>query len=121
MSKKVERLNAYEHLMSAEELHGELSKLISLLFRSRGSYDFAFSNVGHIDIPQSYRTFNIESFLGVTVAVPWRNATTLITSHYKGQTDLAFVSNDDFLPYTEAVAIKERALELLSEAVRSIA
>jgi hypothetical protein len=116
MSEKIDRLNAYEHLMTAEQLHSSVPKLISLLRKSKGSYDFAFSNVGRLDIPENYRTFEVESFLGVTVAVPWKNATTLITTHFRGTTDLAFVSNDGFLPYAEAVAIKEKAVGMLMEA-----
>jgi hypothetical protein len=109
-------LNAYEHLMAAEQLHASIPKLISLLRKSKGSYDCAFSNVGRLDIPENYKAFQVESFLGVTVAVPWRNATTLITTHFRGLTDLAFVSNDGFLPYAEAVAIKEEAIGLLMDA-----
>jgi NRPS condensation-like uncharacterized protein len=116
MSRKIENLNAYEHLMAAEQLHASISKLISLLRKSKGSYDFAFSNVGRLDIPENYKAFQIESFLGVTVAVPWRNATTLITTHFRGRTDLAFVSNDGFLPYAEALSIKERAINILLNA-----
>ena len=96
MTAKINRLDAYEHLMAAEELHTSIPKLISLLRQSKGSYDFAFSNVGRLDMPENYKTFRLESFLGVTVAVPWRNATTLITTHFRGLTDLAFVSNDGF-------------------------
>jgi NRPS condensation-like uncharacterized protein len=118
MSEKIGRLNAYEHLMAAEQLHSSIPKLISLLRRSKGSYDFAFSNVGRLDIQERYRGFEVESFLGVTVAVPWRNATTLVTTQFRGQTDLAFVSNDCFLPHAQAVAIKERAIEILMEAAK---
>jgi hypothetical protein len=116
ISEKIDRLNAYEYLLAGEQLHTSIQKFFSLLKQSKGSYDFAFSNVGRLDIPENYRTFQVESFLGVTVAFPWRNATTLITTHFRGQTDLAFVSNDGFLPYAEAVAIKEKAINMLMEA-----
>jgi hypothetical protein len=72
--------------------------------------------MGRLEIPENYQTFEVDSFLGVTVAVPWRNATTLVTSQFRGQMDVAFVSNDCFLPYAEAAAIKERAIEILMEA-----
>lgn len=116
ISEKIDRLNAYEQLLAAEQLHTSIQKLISLLRQSKGSYDFAFSNVGRLDIPENYRTFQLESFLGVTVAFPWRNATTLVTTHFRGQTDVAFVSNDGFLPHAEALAIKEKAINTLMEA-----
>jgi NRPS condensation-like uncharacterized protein len=116
MSGKIGRLNAYEHLMVAEKLQTTIPKVISFLRRSKGSYDFAFSNVGRLDMPDNYRTFRVEGLLGVTVAVPWKNATTLITTHFHGHTDIAFVSNDDFLPYAEALAIKETATKLLINA-----
>jgi NRPS condensation-like uncharacterized protein len=113
MSEKISRLNAYEHLMGAEELLASVPKAISFLRQSKGSYDFAFSNVGRVPMPDCYRSFRVESLLGVTVAVPWRNATTLVTTSFHGCTDIAFVSNDGFLPYAEAVAIKETAVQLL--------
>jgi len=117
MSEQIGRLNAYEHLMVAEELQTSIPKVISFLRRSKGRHDFAFSNVGRLDMPDNYKGFRVEGLLGVTVAVPWRNATTLITTHFRGHTDIALVSNDGFLPYAEAVAIKETAVNLLMKAV----
>jgi NRPS condensation-like uncharacterized protein len=116
MSEKIGRLNAYEHLMAAEELQTSIPKVISFLRQSKGSYDFAFSNVGRLDMPDNYQAFRVAGLLGVTVAVPWRNATTLITTHFRGHTDIALVSNDGFLPYAQAVAIKETAVNLLMKA-----
>jgi hypothetical protein len=118
MSEKISRLNAYEHLMGAEELLTSIPKVISFLRQSKGSYDFAFSNVGRVAMADSYRSFHVESLLGVTVAVPWRNATTVITTSFRGCTDIAFVSNDGFLPYADAVAIKETAVHLLMTSAR---
>lgn len=116
MSKKIGRVNAYEHLMVAEELQRSIPKAISFLRRSKGSYDFAFSNVGRLEMPDNYRAFRVEGLLGVTVAVPWRNSTTVITSHFRGCTDIALVSNDGFLPYAEAAEIKKTAVKLLMKA-----
>ena len=116
MSEQIGRLNAYEHLMVAEELQTSIPKVISFLRRSKGRHDFAFSNVGRLDTPDNYQGFRVEELLGVTVAVPWRNATTLITTTFLGHTDIALVSNDCFLPYAEAVAIKDTAVKLLTKA-----
>jgi NRPS condensation-like uncharacterized protein len=117
MVDKIERLDAVEQLVTAEHLHSSASKLISLLLQSKGSYDFAFSNVGRLDIPDTYADFRLENFLGVTVALPWRNCTTLVTTQFRGQTDLAFVSNQNFLPRREAIAIQHKAIQTLTTAL----
>lgn len=119
MMSKVDRLKAVEQLMTAEHLHSSASKLISLLLKSSASYDFAFSNVGRLEIPETYTDFRLERFLGVTAALPWRNATTLVTTQFRGQTDIAFVSKENFLPHSKALAIHERAVQTLTAALDS--
>jgi hypothetical protein len=117
MLKKIDRLDAVEQLLTAEHLHSSVVKLVSLLLQSKGSYDFAFSNVGRVDIPDTYKDFRLERFLGVTVALPWRNATTLVTTQFRGQTDVALVSKQDFLPRSEAIAIQQKAIQTLTTAL----
>lgn len=119
MSEEIARLDALEHLLMAEYLHSSVQKLISLLLRSRCSYDCAFSNVGRLEISDRYATFSVEECLGVTAALPWRNATTLVSWQFRGQTDVAFVSNGKFLPHNEAVAIQQQAIKTLSAALDS--
>jgi hypothetical protein len=118
MLRKIDRLNAVEQLMTAERLHSSVSKLISLLLQSRGSYDFAFSNVGRVEIPDKYGDFELDSLLGVTVALPWRNATTIVTTQFRGRTDVAFVSKEEFLPRSQAHGIQQRAIETMTAMIR---
>jgi hypothetical protein len=75
--------------------------------------------VGRLDIPDTYTDFRLESFLGVTVALPWRNSTTLVTTQFRGQTDVAFVSNQNFLPRREAIEIQQKAIQTLTAALGS--
>lgn len=117
ISDKIARLDALEHLLMAEHLHSSVHKLISLLLRSKCSYDCAFSNMGRLEIPDTYTAFRAEECLGVTAALPWRNATTLVTSHFRGQTDVALVSNQKFLPQHEAVSIQQHAIQTLGAAL----
>ena len=117
MSRKIDRLDAFEHLIAAEHLHASVPKLVSLLLQSSGSYDFAFSNVGRLEIADTYTTFRLEEVLGVTVALPWKNSTTLVTTQFRGEIDLAFVANDRFLPHAKGLAIKEKAIEMLTRAI----
>ena len=117
MQEEVEKLNAYEFLIGAEHLRPFVPKLVGLLPRIKANHDFIFSNVGRLDIAEDYRTFKVESFLSSTTALPWRDSTTLVTTFFGGQIDLAFVSNDGFLPHAEAVAIKERGLSILMDVI----
>lgn len=118
MSDKIARLDALEHLVMAEHLHSSVQKLISLLLRSRTSYDCAFSNMGRLEIQDRYAALRVEECLGVTAALPWRNATTLVTWQFRGQIDIAFVSDERFLPRHEALAIQQQAIETLSAALK---
>jgi NRPS condensation-like uncharacterized protein len=117
MSRRVETLNAYEHMMAAERLHGAVGKMVDLLMQSEGSYDFAFSNVGRLNLPPNYSNFQIDRFLGITVAFPWRNATTLVSTQFEGEIDLTFVSRDDAIPYAQSLQIKDDAVEMLTRAL----
>lgn len=117
MSDKISRLDALEHLRMAEYLHSSVQKLISLLLRRKCSYDCAFSNVGRLEIPDRYAGFSVEECLGVTAALPWRNATTLVTWQFRGQTDVAFVSTENFLPRNQAAAIQQQAIRTLMAAL----
>lgn len=44
-----------------------------------------------------------------------RNPTTVVVSSFRRQMEFAYVSNSGFLPYGEAMAIKEKAMEVLGD------
>lgn len=113
LSAKIEELNVFIQLMIGEYIHSSLKLLVKLLKVTRGSHDITFSNMGRLNIPESYRTFEVETIFSPTVAFPWRNPNTLVTTTFRGQMDFVFMSNDGFLPYDEAVAIKKAAMELV--------
>jgi NRPS condensation-like uncharacterized protein len=119
MGKKIASLKVYEDLLLGEYLRASTARLVNFLRRSKGGHDVAFSNLGRIRIASAYKNFTIEAVVGATVAVPWRNATTLISTQFQGEMALNFVSNDGFLPRSEAVAIQQKALQLLFEAMSS--
>jgi len=67
--------------------------------------------MGRLNIPESYQHFEVETIISPTVAFPWRNPNTLVTTTFRGQMDFVFMSNDAFLPYEEALAIKDAAMQ----------
>lgn len=116
LNKRIEELNVFMQLMIGEYIHSSLRLLVKLLKVTNGTHDITFSNMGRLNIAESYRNFEVETIISPTVAFPWRNPNTLVTTTFRGQMDFVFVSNDAFLPYDEAVAIKEAAMQLVLQA-----
>jgi hypothetical protein len=69
--------------------------------------------MGRINIPGDYKNFKVETIISPTVAFPWLNSNTLVTTTYNRQMDFTFMSNESFLPKEQAVKIKDKAIELM--------
>lgn len=111
---KIGKMEARELLWMGEQMHPIVDRMISMLKSSNGSHDVTLSNMGRINIPNEYKNFSIETIFSPTVAFPWLNSNTLTTSTYNHQMDFIFLSNEDFLPKTEAAKIKEKAIALMT-------
>lgn len=110
---KIEKTNARELLWMGEQMHPIVERMISMLKSSKGGHDITLSNMGKLDIPSDYKNFKLETIFSPTVAFPWLNSNTLVTTTFNQQMDFTFMSNEDFLPKEEAVKIKDKAIELL--------
>ncbi|KFF75596.1 hypothetical protein HX13_05620 [Chryseobacterium sp. P1-3] len=111
---KIGKMEARELLWMGEQMHPIVDRMISMLKSSNGGHDVTLSNMGRINIPNEYKNFSIETIFSPTVAFPWLNSNTLVTSTYNHQMDFIFLSNEDFLPKTEAAKIKEKAIALMT-------
>ncbi|AYZ35033.1 hypothetical protein EGY07_05335 [Chryseobacterium indologenes] len=114
---KINKMEARELLWMGEQMHPIVERMISLLKSSNGGHDVTLSNMGKIDIRGDYQHFKLETIISPTVAFPWLNSNTLVTSTYNRQMDFTFMSNEHFLPKEEAMKIKDKALELLTTSV----
>ncbi len=115
MSAKLAKLNGHEQLLMYENFHPVLQPLLHCLTYGKVTNDCMFSNLGRLDIPKTYRQFEVETIYSPTVLGPFNNPTTILTSVFRGQMDFSFISNQLFLPYEAALAIKEKAMELLMQ------
>jgi NRPS condensation-like uncharacterized protein len=113
----IEGMKVYEDMMVADLMRDSVPQIVRFLRSSRGGHDIAFSNVGRLKVETTYRTFALEALIGGTVAVPWKNTNTLMCTQFLQEMELGFISNERFLPRKEALAIRERALQLLAEAM----
>ncbi|WPU91405.1 hypothetical protein SNE25_18985 [Mucilaginibacter sabulilitoris] len=118
---KIDAMKVHEMLWMGEYMHATVKRMISLLKATGGTHDITFSNMGRLNIPESYQNFELETIYSPTVAFPWRNANTLVTTTFKNQMDFTFMSNDAFLTETEALNIKTAAMGLLFANVQQLA
>jgi NRPS condensation-like uncharacterized protein len=117
ISGKTSKLNAGEFLLMLEYSHASVRTMIKFLTFGKPGNDLMFSNMGRLDIGKEYDSFEVETLYSPTIIGPFGNPTTVVTTTFNDQMDFCFVSNDDFLPNTEASAIKEKAMELLTGAI----
>ncbi len=110
LQKKVHTLNGCEMLAASEYFHPAVKKMVKLLKTSRGSHDITFSNVGIIPLREHYGTFEVINAYSPNAAFPWRNPNTLVISSFAGRIDFTFLSEEGFLPYEQAVAIRDAAM-----------
>lgn len=114
LTQKIEKMDARELLWMGEQMHPLVNRMIALLKTSRGAHDLTLSNMGSLQIPNEYKNFILEDIFSPTVAFPWLNSNTLVTTTYQDQMDFTLMSNQDFLPKQEALKIKDKAIALLT-------
>ncbi|MFH6990479.1 hypothetical protein ACHRVW_22300 [Flavobacterium collinsii] len=114
LTQKIEKMDARELLWMGEQMHPLAHRMIALLKSSRGGHDLTLSNMGNLQIQNAYKNFTLEDIFSPTVAFPWLNSNTLVTTSYRNQMDFTLMSNQDFLPKQEALKIKDKAIDLLT-------
>jgi hypothetical protein len=113
VAEKMAAMNPYNFLMTFENAHAIVHKLRKILTYGKVGNDLMFSNLGKLDIPRHFNTFDIETIYSPSVIGPFANPTTIITSTFDNQIDFTFISNDGLLPYSDALSIKDSVIALL--------
>jgi len=107
VDRKTAKLNPYITMMVMESAHKALNNFTKLLKRGKSSNDCMFSNLGRIQIPHQYQSFALETVRSPSVIGPLGNTTTILTSTYQGVIDFSFMGSEGYLPYHEALAIRD--------------
>jgi hypothetical protein len=110
---KIAAMDVHDLLIMSEYFHSSAPKMISYLKSAPGSHDITLSNMGKLNIPERYDSFEVEAIYSPTVAFPWKNPNTLVTGTYRGEMDFCFSSNAGFLRSEAAATIMDCALSLL--------
>ena len=113
LTNAIEKMDIRKLLLTSEYFHTAATRMVSFLKKTDGTHDVTLSNMGKLDIPEQYDTFELETIYSPSAAFPWRNANTLVISTFRGQTDFSFISCETFLAKTQARAIVQKMQELL--------
>ncbi|MFP7655480.1 condensation domain-containing protein [Chryseobacterium proteolyticum] len=111
VERKTSKLNPYMVMMVMESGHDALKNFTRLLKQGRSTNDCMFSNLGRIQIPENYKEFSVETIFSPSVIGPLGNTTTMVTSTYRGEMDFSFMGSEGYLPYTEALAIRDEMIK----------
>lgn len=111
VDRKTAKLNPYITMMVMESAHTALNNFTKLLKRGKSSNDCMFSNLGSIKIPHQYQSFTLETINSLSVIGPLGNTTTIVTSTYQGVMDFSFMGSEGYLPYHEALAIRDEIID----------
>ncbi|REC79417.1 hypothetical protein DRF60_06210 [Chryseobacterium elymi] len=111
VERKTSKLNPYITMMVMESAHDVLKNFTKLLKHGKSSNDCMFSNLGRIQIPHQYKEFTLDTIFSPSVIGPLGNTTTMVTSTFRGEMDFSFVGSEGYLPYAEALAIRDEVIQ----------
>jgi Condensation domain len=115
LTRRIDRFGGglYQTLVSLERLHDMYPRLVAYFEEAPAVPHLTLSNMGRLDLPEQYRSFRLEKVRSPLVMVSPTPANTVVISSFGGQMEFAIVSDEQSLPHGEAIAIKQRAMEIL--------
>ncbi|PRA94313.1 hypothetical protein CQ046_22540 [Chryseobacterium sp. MYb7] len=121
VEQKTSKLNPYITMMVMESGHDALKNFTKLLKNGKSSNDCMFSNLGRIQIPHQYKEFSVDTIFSPSVIGPLGNTTTMVTSTYRGEMDFSFMGSEGYLPYTDALAVRDEVIQIIHSQLKQMA
>jgi NRPS condensation-like uncharacterized protein len=115
ITRKISKLKPNNIMMILEAGHSSLNKLMNFLKNQKPTNDCMFSNLGKINIPRQYKSFEIETIFSPTVMAQHGSTTAITTLTYSGQIDFSIMSSEGYLPYDDALNIKHKMMQMITE------
>jgi hypothetical protein len=118
LTARVNRLGSrfYENLAALESLHDRYPRLVADTEAAPGVRHVTFSNLGKFDLPQQYRSFQVEHVYSPLVMVSPSPANTVVLSSFGRALETCIISDEQSLPRADAAAIHTRAMAILRSA-----
>lgn len=121
VERETSKLNPYLTMMVMESGHDALENFTKLLKKGKSSNDCMFSNLGRIQIPHDYKKFTVDTIFSPSVIGPLGNTTTMVTSTFRGKMDFCFMGSEGYLPYSEAIAIRDEMIKSIEAQLEYVA
>lgn len=123
LTRRVEDMRAdlYSYLVGLEGLHRNYDKFVAYFDEVPAVRHLTLSNMGRLDLPQQYRSFQLERVYSPLVMVSPTPANTVVISSFGGQLEFAIVSDEHSLARAEALAIEQRAMTILRTCIATAA
>ncbi len=113
LTTQLERMDVYGKLATCEYQHPLASRLDKFFSQAKGNHDLTFSNMGRLDIPAHYDSFEIDTVHNPILIFKSANPNGIIASTFNKQLSLSLLSNDAYLSQDQAEAVRDAAMQLL--------
>ena len=105
----------YDYLVGMEGMHDMYGSLVGDTDSAPAVRHVTLSNMGRLEFPQRYSSFWVETIYSPLVMISPTPANTVVISSFAGRLEIAIVSDEQSLPLGQAMAIKQRAMDILRD------
>jgi hypothetical protein len=105
----------YDYLVGMEGMHDVYRDLVRGTDDAPAVRHLTLSNMGRLEFPQRYQSFWVETIYSPLVMVSPSPANTVVISSFAGRLEIAIISDEHSLPLGQAMAIRQRAMDILRD------
>jgi hypothetical protein len=105
----------YGYLVGMEGMHDMYANLVRGTDAAPAVRHLTLSNMGRLEFPQRYQSFWVETIYSPLVMVSPSPANTVVISSFAGRLEIAIISDEHSLPPGQAMAIRQRAMDILRD------
>jgi hypothetical protein len=105
----------YDYLVGMEGMHDMYGSLVGDTDSAPAVRHVTLSNMGRLEFPQRYSSFWVETIYSPLVMISPTPANTVVISSFAGRLEIAVVSDEQSLPPGQAMAIRQRAMDILRD------
>ncbi len=119
LDRRVAELGAvfHQYLVSLEGLHHRCNRVVDFFEQIPAIRNLTFSNMGRLALDAQYGNLRVEKVYSPVVMVSPTPANTVVLSSFAGEMEVAIISDEQSLQRADAVAISQRAAEILQACV----